>query len=49
MRQSLLMRWSTSRILVSSLRLRIPFNRIMRRALRMPSGFLGFLPGPVVW
>lgn len=27
----------------------LPFIRITIRALRVPSGFLGFLPGPAVW
>jgi len=43
------MRVSTSRILVSSLRLLTPFILMTMNALRTPMGFLGGLPGPVVW
>ena len=48
-RQSLLRRLSMSRILVSSLRLRIPFILMMINDLSMPSGFLGGPPGPDEW
>jgi hypothetical protein len=43
-RQSLLMRVSAFRILVSSLRLLTAFILMTMKALRMPMGFLGGLP-----
>jgi hypothetical protein len=48
-RQNLLMRRSTFRILVSSLRLLMAFILLTMNALRIPTGLLGGLPGPVLW